>query len=56
MDPQKRVLIIEPDHDFALALAALFHEDGCTTRTARSAAEAELEIATRRPRLCVVRA
>src|SRR5512136_247446 len=56
MDPQKRVLIVEPDHGFALALASLFQQDGCGTRTAGSAAEAELEIATRRPGLCVVRA
>src|SRR5512141_2339727 len=56
MDPQKRVPIVEPDHGFALALASLFHDDGCVTRTAGSAAEAELEIATRRPHLCVVRA
>src|SRR5512140_1821353 len=56
MDPQKRVLIVEPDHGFALALASLFHEDGHTTRIAGSAAEAQMEIATRRPNLCVVRA
>ena len=56
MDPQKRVLIVEPDHGFALALASLFQEQACATRTAGSAAEAALEIANRRPSLCVVRA
>jgi ParB family transcriptional regulator, chromosome partitioning protein len=56
MDLQKRVLIVEPDRGFALSLAALFQEIGCASRTAASAGEAELEIATRRPGLCVVRA
>ncbi len=57
MDRQKRVLIVEPDRGFALSLAALLQEGGCATaRTAASAGEAELEIATRRPGLCVVRA
>jgi ParB family chromosome partitioning protein len=55
MTPQ-RVLIVEPDHPFGLSLAALFQEDGCATRVAGGAAEAELEIATRRPDLIVVRA
>src|SRR5512133_3116538 len=55
MEP-KRVLIIEPDTAFALSLAAIFKEDGCATRVAATAAEAELEIASRRPDLCVVRA
>jgi ParB family chromosome partitioning protein len=52
----KRVLIVEPDHAFALALASLFREDGCETAVAGSAAEAEMEIASRRPQLVVVRA
>ncbi|WP_152643433.1 response regulator, partial [Anaeromyxobacter sp. PSR-1] len=56
MEPTKRVLIVEPDHAFALSLASLFHEDGCVTRLAASAAEAELEVASHRPDLCVVRA
>src|SRR5512139_2424869 len=55
MDP-KRVLIVEPDNAFALSLASLFRDDGCATAVAASAAEAELEIATRRPDLVVVRA
>ena len=55
MDP-KRVLIVEPDNAFALSLASLFRDDGCATAVAASAAEAELEIASRRPDLCVVRA
>src|SRR5512138_3981895 len=53
---QKRVLIVEPDSAFALSLAAIFREDGCATRVAGGAAEAELEIASRRPDLVVVRA
>src|SRR5512133_1188365 len=55
MSPQ-RVLIVEPDHPFGLSLASLFQQEGCATRVARGAAEAELEIATRRPELIVVRA
>lgn len=55
MEP-KRVLIVEPDHAFGLSLASLFKEDGCSTAVALSAAEAELEIATRRPHLVVSRA
>jgi len=55
MDP-KRVLIVEPDHAFALSLASLFRDDGHATAVAGSAAEAELEIATRRPHLAIVRA
>src|SRR6266542_804016 len=52
---QKRVLIVEPDNAYALSLASLYREDGCATCVAASAAEAELEIATRRPDLVVVR-
>ncbi|HSN92921.1 MAG TPA: response regulator, partial [Anaeromyxobacteraceae bacterium] len=52
----KRVLIVEPDHSFALSLATLFRELDCTTAVAASAAEAEMEIASRRPDLAVVRA
>ncbi len=55
MEP-KRVLIVEPDNAFALSLASLYRDDGIATRVAASAAEAELEIATRRPDLVVVRA
>jgi ParB family chromosome partitioning protein len=50
------VLIVEPDHSFGLSLASLFQDDGCATRVARSAGEAELEIATRRPDLVLLRA
>jgi ParB family transcriptional regulator, chromosome partitioning protein len=56
MESSKRVLIVEPDSAFALSLASLFREDGHVTRVAASAAEAELEIATRRPDLCLLRA
>src|SRR5512143_3747498 len=52
----KRVLIVEPDSEFALSLASVFRDDGYGTRIAATAAEAELEIASRRPDLCVVRA
>src|SRR5512138_2419944 len=52
----KRVLIVEPDSEFALSLASVFRDDGYGTRIAASAAEAELDIASRRPDLCVVRA
>lgn len=51
-----RVLIVEPDHPFGLSLASLFQEEGHATRVAGSAGEAELEIATRRPDLVVLRA
>ena len=51
-----RVLIVEPDHPFGLSLASLFQDDGHATRLAGSAAEAELEITTRRPDLVVMRA
>src|SRR5512133_2459072 len=51
-----RVLIVEPDHPFGLSLASLFQDDGCATRVAGSAGEAEMEIATRRPDLVVLRA
>jgi len=51
-----RVLIVEPDHSFGLSLASIFQEDGFATRVARSAGEAELEIAVRRPDLVVLRA
>jgi ParB family chromosome partitioning protein len=50
-----RLLIVEPDHAFGLSLAALFQEE-CITRVARNAAEAELEIAARRPDLVLLRA
>jgi ParB family chromosome partitioning protein len=55
MNPS-RILIVEPDHSFGLSLASLFQDDGLTTRVARSAGEAELEIAVRRPDLVVLRA
>lgn len=51
-----RVLIVEPDHSFGLSLASLFQDEGFATRVARSAGEAELEIALRRPDLVVLRA
>jgi ParB family chromosome partitioning protein len=53
---QQRVLIVEPDHPFGLSLASLFQEDGFATRVAAGAAEAEREIALRRPDLIVLRA
>ncbi|MGB8930630.1 MAG: response regulator, partial [Anaeromyxobacteraceae bacterium] len=51
-----RVLIVEPDHPLGLSLASVFQDDGWATRVAGSAAEAEMEIATRRPDLVVLRA
>ncbi|HSN13361.1 MAG TPA: response regulator, partial [Anaeromyxobacteraceae bacterium] len=55
MEP-KRVLIVEPDSAFALSLASLYRDEGFATGIAATAAEAQLEIATRRPDLCIVRA
>jgi ParB family chromosome partitioning protein len=52
----KRVLIVEPDSAFALSLASLYRDERCATAVASSAAEAELEIADRRPDLVVIRA
>jgi ParB family chromosome partitioning protein len=52
----KRILIVEPDAPFALSVASFFREEGHATGVAVSAAEAELEIATRRPDLVVMRA
>ena len=43
-----RVLIVEPDSAFALSLAAVVRDEGWTSAVAGSAAEAELEIASRR--------
>jgi ParB family chromosome partitioning protein len=51
-----RVLIVEPDAAFALSLAAVVRDSGWTSAVAGSAAEAELELAARRPGLVVVRA
>ena len=51
-----RVLIVEPDSAFALSLAAVVRDAGWTSAVAGSAAEAELEIASRRPELVVMRA
>jgi ParB family chromosome partitioning protein len=50
------VLIVEPDVGFALSLASLFQDDGRPTAVARSAAEAEREVAARPPGLVLVRA
>jgi len=55
MSPQ-RILIVEPDAPFALSVAAFFRDGGQVTAVAASAGEAELEIASRRPDLVVVRA
>ncbi len=52
----KRILIVEPDAPFALSVASFFREDGHLTAVAVSAAEAGLEIASRRPDLVVMRA
>ena len=52
----KRILIVEPDAPFALSVASFFREEGHQTGVAVSAAEAELEIASRRPDLVVMRA
>jgi ParB family chromosome partitioning protein len=51
-----RVLIVEPDAAFALSLAAVVHDAGWASAVAGSAAEAELEIASRRPALVLLRA
>ncbi len=51
-----RVLIVEPDAAFALTLAAAVRDAGWSSGVAGSAAEAELEIAARRPGLVVMRA
>jgi ParB family chromosome partitioning protein len=51
-----RVLIVEPDSAFALSLAAVVRDAGWSSAVAGSAAEAELEIVTRRPGLVVMRA
>jgi len=50
-----RVLVVEPDSAFALSLAAVVRDAGWTSAVAASAAEAELEIASRRPGLVVLR-
>jgi ParB family chromosome partitioning protein len=52
----KRILIVEPDAPFALSVASFFREEGHGTAVAVSAGEAELEIASRRPDLVVLRA
>jgi CheY-like chemotaxis protein len=52
----KRILIVEPDGPFALSVASYLREDGHATAVAVSAGEAELEIASRRPDLVVMRA
>ncbi len=52
----KRILVVEPDAPFALSVASFFREEGHQTGVAVSAAEAELEIASRRPDLVVMRA
>jgi ParB family transcriptional regulator, chromosome partitioning protein len=51
-----RVLVVEPDSAFALSLAAVVRDQGWISAVAGSAAEAELEIASRRPSLVVMRA
>jgi ParB family chromosome partitioning protein len=51
-----RVLIVEPDTATALSLAAVVRDAGWTSAVAGSAAEAEMEIAARRPGLVVLRA
>jgi ParB family chromosome partitioning protein len=51
-----RVLIVEPDAGFALTLATVVRDQGWTSAVAGSAAEAELEIAARRPGLVLLRA
>ncbi|HEX7624891.1 MAG TPA: response regulator, partial [Anaeromyxobacteraceae bacterium] len=55
MDP-KRVLIVESDTAFALSLASLFRDGGEQTSVAASGADAEREIAARRPDLVIARA
>jgi ParB family chromosome partitioning protein len=52
----RHILIVEPDVPLALSVAACFREEGYGTAVAGGAGEAELEIASNRPDLVVVRA
>ena len=52
----KRILIVEPEADFALQMAAVLHQDGFATTIAHSAAEALREVDERRPDLLLLRA
>jgi ParB family transcriptional regulator, chromosome partitioning protein len=53
---ERRVLIVESQHDFALSMASLLRTAGYQTATAGSAAEAQRELELRRPDLVVLRA
>lgn len=52
----KRILIVEPEVDFALQMAAVLHQDGFATTLAHTAQEATREVEERRPDLVVLRA
>jgi ParB family transcriptional regulator, chromosome partitioning protein len=53
---QRRVLIVESQHEFALSLASVLYTAGYQTATAGTAAEAQRELELRRPDLVVLRA
>jgi ParB family transcriptional regulator, chromosome partitioning protein len=53
---ERRVLIVENQHEFALTMASVLRTAGYQTATAESAAEAQRELELRRPDLVVLRA
>ncbi len=53
---ERRVLIVESQHDFALTMASVLRTAGYQTATADTAAEAQRELELRRPDLVVLRA
>src|SRR6476469_1107799 len=53
---ERRVLIVEPQNEFALSMAAVLKTAGYQTATATSAADAQRELEKRRPDLVVLRA
>src|SRR5688572_13798335 len=52
----RRVLIVEHEHDFALRMASVLKDAGYQTATAANAADALRELEKRRPDLVVLRA
>ena len=53
---ERRVLIVESQHEFALTMASVLRTAGYQTATADTAAEAQREVELRRPDLVVLRA
>src|SRR5690349_17596625 len=51
----RRVLIVEPQSEFALSMAAVLKTAGYQTATAQTSADAQRELEKRRPDLVVVR-